>query len=146
LTKSLEATSKVAEKGVITFLLSTGVTLGFFCLALKIEIDGHKVGALSSGEFVTAFIVAGVIVLAGACLRAWTFNSEYALKKQALSAELQILVATAKISEKGLQAASEIATANADIAKTQITASAETSKAAVVEASKKADPAIKGNI
>jgi hypothetical protein len=50
LTKGLDATTKVAERGVIPFLLGTGVLLAFYGLSLKIEVHGKPLADLSTAN------------------------------------------------------------------------------------------------
>ncbi len=113
----LDATAKVvAERGVISFLLSTGVLLAFYGLSLKIEVHGKAVAQLTTGEFVAVFVMASLLMIAGASMRAWTYTCEYALRRDELRVRLKVLEATAEVAEKGMQASSGIAKANADIA------------------------------
>jgi hypothetical protein len=124
LTKGLESTTKAAEKGVIPYLLGTGVLLAFFALSLKIEIGGKPISNLSTGEFVTVFVVAGLLVVGGASLRAWTYSSEHALRRDELQTRLKVLEAAAGVAERGMEASTNIAQANAEIAKAQLGSSA----------------------
>ena len=145
LTKGLDATTTIAEKGVIPFLLGTGVLLAFYGLSLKIEVHGKPLANLSTGEFIAVFVMASLLMMAGASLRAWTYTSEHALRKAELRVKLKVLEATAGVAEKGMQASSGIAQANAniavanaeivrantDIAKAQLKAGADTTATAV---------------
>jgi hypothetical protein len=138
LTKGLEATVNLAEKGVISFLLGTGVLLAFYGLTLKIQVHGKPLAQLSTGEFVAVFAMASILMVAGAGIRAWTYTSEYTLRRDQLRAKLKVLEATAGVAEKGMQASSgiaqanaEIAMANAEIAKAQTESGAKAAAAAV---------------
>jgi hypothetical protein len=120
LTKGLESTTKAAEKGVIPYLLGAGVLLAFYGLTLKVEVSGRPISNLSTGEFVTVFVVAGILIVGGAALRAWTYTSEHALRRDELQTRLKVLEAAAGVAERGMEASANIAQANADIAKAQL--------------------------
>lgn len=115
-----KTSSLVTSRGVIPYLLATGTTLAFLCVGLKIEVHGKPLASLSAQEFIAALIVSGVILLAGAGIRAWSFTSEQALKREELQFRSQALHAAASVAEKGLQSSSEIALANAKIAEAQL--------------------------
>jgi hypothetical protein len=128
----IEKTATIAQRGVIPFLLAMGAVLMFFCLALKIEV--HKdapFATLSTGQFVTVFVIAGILILAGTGFRVWTYTSEYILRKDELRVRLRIVEATSGLTEKGLIASSQIAAANTKLAEAQLTASVETTRTAL---------------
>ncbi len=100
-------------------------------MGLKIEVFAHPIASLTTGEFVTVSIVGGLLILVGAGLRAWTYTSEFTLRKNELEVRLKVLEATAGVAEKGMQTSSDIAMANADIAKAQLTAAAGATTAAL---------------
>jgi hypothetical protein len=74
LTKGLEATTKAAERGVIPFLLGTGVLLIFLVVAVRIRIGEHPIAELGTGEFISVLVVCGLLLLAGAAIRVWTYT------------------------------------------------------------------------
>lgn len=139
LTKGLESTTKAAERGVIPYLLGTGVLLAFYGLTLKIEINGKPISSLSTGEFVTVFVVAGIFVLGGAGLRAWTYTSEHTLRRDELQTRLKVLEAAAGVAERGMEASTNIAQANADIAKAQLSSATNAIEEAVKAIHKKSE-------
>ena len=137
LTNNLESTVKIAERGVIPFLLGAGVVLVFFCLVLRVNFSkDHPLASLTTGEFIAVFVVGGLLVIAGAGLRAWTYAREFTLRKDDLTVRLRILEATAGLAEKGMKASSDIALANTTIANTQISAGIASTQTAVEAASK----------
>jgi len=76
MTETMKEISKVADRGSSILLLTLGASILIFDFLFKLRPFGVQVSELSSAEFISAMLVAMVLLLAGSGIKVYQFRTE----------------------------------------------------------------------
>ncbi len=112
LVSSMREVSEIAEKGVSNFLLALGTAILLLVLFMKLRLVGLQVADLAASEFILVVIVSALFIFFGAYLRLYQYRKEHDIWRSLTDTGSRLIEktveASARIQEKGLEAAREL--------------------------------------
>ncbi len=98
MTQTMEEVARIADRGASILLLSLGATMLIFAFLFKLRPFGVQVAELSSSEFISALLVAMILLLAGAGIRVYQFLKKEEAGKLVRESGVSLLSKTIDVS------------------------------------------------
>ena len=89
MTATMEAVSRIADRGSSHVLLGLGTSLMFLVFMFKFSALWH--GSLTAAEFITTMIVSMILLLAGSGMRLYQFSKEHEAGKRIRESGVELI-------------------------------------------------------